>query len=147
MHQKSGCSYQENRETMQQRVTRILIILIMILCHFGGTVISIWTDAILYLIFISISLLSAVVFWKHRLTLRITMPEILLLLFLTYLMITNGTKGTLLGNERLLNLFRSIMLYFPLSILYKRDKELPRYLIYGILFTGLLEAFEKDAIY
>ncbi len=113
----------------------------MILCHFGGTVISIWTDAILYLIFISISLLSAVVFWKHRLTLRITMPEILLLLFLTYLMITNGTKGTLLGNERLLNLFRSIMLYFPLSILYKRDKELPRYLIYGILFTGLLEAF------
>lgn len=122
-----------------QIISRLLVMLIMILCHFNGAMFSVWTDAILYLCIVTISIGAVIVFFKNNLTLRYSIPELIFLLYITYLLVFNGIKGSLLNNERLLTYLTILFLYLPLSILYKRDKGLLRYILYGILATATLE--------
>lgn len=119
--------------------TRFLVILIMILCHFNGTALSIWTDALLFLSIVLFSSLAVAIFLKNNFSLKYSTPELLLLLFIAYLLITNGIRGSFFDNERLLTYITFLMLYFPLSLVYKKDKGLLRYLLYGILITTSLE--------
>ncbi len=119
--------------------TRFLVILIMVLYHFKDTTLSIWTDAILLLSILLFSSIALVISFKNDLSLKCRIPEVAILLFITYLLINNGIRGTLFNNDRLLMYIISFILYFPLSIVYKKDKGILRYLLYGILITTSLE--------
>ncbi len=120
-------------------LTRILIILLLVLCHFQGTDVQVWTNALLYLVIAILFALSGVVSWKTNTLLKINVPEILIVLFIIYLIVNNALLGTLLGNERLLNYLIAFSLYFPFALLYKSDKGIINFIFYGIIAGLSLE--------
>jgi len=83
--------------------------------------------------------LSATVSWKTNTSLKINTPEILILIFIIYLIANNVFRGTSCDNKRLLDYIISFSLYFPLSYLYKNDKEIPKFIFYGIIAGLSLE--------
>jgi len=121
------------------QLTRFLVILVLIVVHFQGTAYSVWTDAILYLVIIVLSIITVTDFWKKKKALKINFPELFLSLFLIYLIINNGIKGTLWDNERLLIYLTAFFTYFVLIFLYKRDKKILDYLFYGIVISTGIE--------
>ena len=119
--------------------TRFLVILIVILSHFHGTALSIWTDAILYVVIVMFSLIVTSSSYKEKVTLKINIPELFFILFVFYLILNNVSKGMFWENERLLNYLVMFSLYFALTLLYGRDKKFLNYIFYGIIISIFLE--------
>lgn len=116
---------------------RILVILLMVICHFVTTEISMWSYAVLYLVIALLSVLAIIAFWKSGEPLRISIPEFLLIGFVSFLFLNNGIKGSLFGNERLLNYLILLLLYFAFVMLYQTDKDILKFIFYGLL-AGLI---------
>ncbi len=120
-------------------LTRILIIILLVLCHFQSSDIQVWTNVILYLVVTVLFVLTTIGTWKSNADFKITVPEVLIGVFIIYLIANNAFKGTLLSNERLLNYLICFSIYIPLKYLNKRDNELIKYVFYGILLGLSIE--------
>ena len=116
-------------------ITRILVIMLLVLCLFQGTDLYVWTGSMLYLVIIFLFIFSAIASFKTNASLKINVPEILIIIYIIYLIANNSFKGTFRDNKQLLDYLISFSLYFPLSYLYKNDKEIPKFIFYGI-FAG-----------
>lgn len=120
-------------------LTRIFIIILLVLCHFQSSDIQVWTNVILYLVIAVLFVLTTIGTWKSNADFKVTIPEILIGIFIIYLIANNAFKGTLLSNERLLNYLICFSIYILLKYLNKRDDELVKYVFYGILFGLSIE--------
>ncbi|QZE15062.1 O-antigen ligase family protein [Halosquirtibacter laminarini] len=119
--------------------TRILVVLILVLCHFQSSYLQVWTNVILYLVIAVLFGLTTIDIWKSNADFKITVPEILIGVFIVYLIANNALKGTLLGNERFLNYLICFSIYIPLKYLNKRDNKLIEYVFCGILLGLSIE--------
>lgn len=118
-------------------VARILVIILMIACHFCSTTYLMWSSAILYLVVILLSVVSVIQFWKSNEHLKVCIPEILLLIFVVYIYLNNSFNGTFSGNSNLFNYLILLLAYFSFSLLYSYDKSIFRFVFFG-LFAGFL---------
>ncbi|HSD09294.1 O-antigen ligase family protein [Flavobacterium sp.] len=120
---------------------RILIIILLIVSHFIVTALFVWSSAILYLVVTLLSIVSVIQFWKSEKLLKISIPEILLSLFVFYVCLNNVFNGTLLGNGSLFNYLIFCLLYFSFVFLYNSDKGIVRF-----MFLGLFAGFSLELI-
>ncbi|MBI9069239.1 MAG: O-antigen ligase family protein [Salinivirgaceae bacterium] len=118
---------------------RILVILLIVSCHFVTTEISVWANTIFYLAVVLLSVYAVVVFWRSGQPLKINIPEILLVGFIAYLFTNNIINGSFWGNERLLNYLILLLLYFAFALLCKTDKGILNFIFYGLLAGITLE--------
>lgn len=117
--------------------TRILIIILLIVSHFIGTALFVWSSAILYLVVTLLSIVSVIQFWKSEKSLKINIPEILFLLFVFYVCLNNAFNATFSGNGSLFNYLIFFLLYFSFVFLYNNDKGIIRFMFLG-LFAGFV---------
>lgn len=115
--------------------TRILVVLLLVICHFLNTEISVWSSAVFYFVIALISILSVIQFWRNDKPLTINTPEIVLLAFVIYLVINNAFHGTFWNNASLYNYFILLLFYFAFVLLYNSDKAIIKFIVYG-LFAG-----------
>jgi hypothetical protein len=108
-------------------VARVLVITLVVVCHFGATRFFVSSQVILYSVILLLVLLSVIEFWKHGQSIEIAIPEILLIGFIVYLFAINITNGTFLGNHRLFNYLTVLLLYFIFVVLHQRDKAIIKF--------------------
>ena len=118
-------------------VARILVIILMIACHFCSTTYFVWSSAILYLVVVLLSVVSVIQFWKSSEHLKVCIPEILLLIFVVYIYLNNAFNGTFSGNSNLFNYLILLLAYFSFSLLYSYDKSIFRFVFFKLLNSTL----------
>jgi len=118
-----------------KQTARILVVLLLVICHFLNTEISVWSSAVFYFVIALISVLSVIQFWRSNKPLTINTPEIVILAFIIYLIINNVFYDTFWGNASLLNYLILLFLYFAFVLLYNSDNSIFKFIVYG-LFAG-----------
>lgn len=112
---------------------RVLVIMLMVVCHFETTRFFVWSQVALYSVILLLVLLSVIEFWKNGRSIKIAIPEILLIGFIIYLFTINIVNGTFLGNHRLFNYLTILLLYFAFAGLQQKDKAIIKFIFYGLL--------------
>src|ERR1035437_7688527 len=126
---------QKNNRTTMKLTARILVVLLLVICHFLNRAISVWSSAVFYFIITLLSVLSVIQFWRSNKPLKINTPEIVLLAFVTYLVVNNAFHGTFWNNAGLYNHLILLLLYFAFILLYNNDNSILKFIVYG-LFAG-----------
>src|SRR5665647_1344152 len=81
---------QKSNQIGMKTTTRILVVLLLVICHFLNTAISVCSSAVFYFVIALLSILSVIQFWKSNKSLKINTPEIVLLAFVIYLVVNNA---------------------------------------------------------
>ena len=114
---------------------RILVVLLLVICHFLNTAISVWSSAVFYFVVALLSVLSVIQFWRSNKPLKINTPEIVFLAFVMYLVINNVFHDTFWSNASLYNYLILLLLYFAFVLLYNSDNSILKFIVHG-LFAG-----------
>ena len=122
-----------------KKSAKILIVIIVILSHLYS--IEVHCSAFYNL---SMFLLALVVFIHsliNKESLQFTIPDILVLVFALYLFINNIFQGSFTGNSNLFQYLTLLLLYSGLRIIFQNDKDILRYILFGILASIYIEGF------
>lgn len=122
---------------MSKSIVNILLIVLIGLSHMLGF--SILSAAFFHMIIFTLSILSLICYFKNNKTVKINIPEIILIIFISYLLISNLTNSYFWGNTDLHIYLLLLIMYFALKIFATNKKLNLNYVFYGIITGAILE--------
>lgn len=120
-----------------KKSAKILIVIIIILCHLYTTEVhcAAFYNLSMFLLVLVVFIYSLI----NKKSLQFTIPDILVLVFALYLFINNIYQGSFAGNSNLFQYLTLLLLYFGLRIIFQNDKDILRYILFGILASIYIE--------
>lgn len=120
-----------------ENIVCLLVIILICVSHLMG--LSVFWTSVFYLTIISFSLFTVIHFFKSSVELKVNIPEIILIAYILYLLISNTLNGTFIGNNSLHVYLLIFSLYWVFKIITTNNKNVLSYMFYGLLLGGMLE--------
>ncbi|MBD3374583.1 hypothetical protein GF406_06045 [candidate division KSB1 bacterium] len=121
------------------KTVKISLVLILMTSHLLYTGIHAAVVHHLLLLLLVIAMLGQHWNGENKKYLKMSTPDILMVVFVLYLFLNNAFQGSFVGNKSLYDFLSIFLLYFGIRFLVQNNKSILRYIFYGILVTVFLE--------